>query len=210
SKGFRRSFDFEGISTRKHIWRSGAYLRCCLVFFAVVSTLCVSGPALYWWFRKGIRLGDGAASSCPPPLSILKIVPVYFQFGVTSETKEIKSAGFLQSGSSTIFPDPRFESNYFLTMSSEESKDPLKGLDWKNIGESMRNEPSVRPVIKKRLPKKIRQVPECYFLPRRSLPSAIALYGSIIAAGVGAGMLGEIWINKKVKEDGGVIWEFDK
>ncbi|XP_057954548.1 uncharacterized protein LOC131148684 isoform X2 [Malania oleifera] len=95
-------------------------------------------------------------------------------------------------------------------MSSGESKDPLKDLDWKNIGESMRNEPSVRPVIKKRLPKKIRQVPECYFLPRRSLPSAIALYGSIIAAGVGAGMLIEVWINKKVKEDGGVIWEFDK
>lgn len=62
----------------------------------------------------------------------------------------------------------------------------------------------------KRLPKRVRQIPEYYFLPRRSLPSAIAFYGSWIVAGVGAGMLAEIWINKKVKEDGGVIWEFGK
>lgn len=87
----------------------------------------------------------------------------------------------------------------------------MKGMDdWKTITSSKQQEPSVGPVTKKRLPKKIRQIPECYFLPRRSIPSAIALYGTIIAAGVGAGMLVEVWINKKVKEDGGVIWEFDK
>ncbi|XP_057967684.1 uncharacterized protein LOC131157497 [Malania oleifera] len=70
--------------------RSGACLRCCLVFFAVVSALCVSGPALYWRFKKGIRLGDSAASSCPPcicdcppPLSILKIAPGLVNLSVT-------------------------------------------------------------------------------------------------------------------------------
>ncbi|KAJ8631036.1 hypothetical protein MRB53_024359 [Persea americana] len=63
-------------------------------------------------------------------------------------------------------------------------------------------------VIKKRLPGKMRQIPDYYFLPRRSLPSAIAFYGAICAAGIGAGMLVEIWINKKVKEDGdSVLWE---
>ncbi|KAK2992697.1 hypothetical protein RJ640_025200 [Escallonia rubra] len=94
-------------------------------------------------------------------------------------------------------------------MGAEEPKD-FKGIDWKNIGETVQNEPSVEPVVKKRLPKKVRQIPDYYFLPRRSIPSAIAFYGAWIVAGVGAGMLAEIWINKKVKEDGGIIWEFDK
>lgn len=99
-------------------------------------------------------------------------------------------------------------------MAAEEAKDPLKDVDWKNMGKEVNsttnNLENGQPVIKKRLPKKIRQIPDCYFLPRRSLPSAIAFYGSFIVAGVGAGMLLEVWINKKVKEDGGVIWEFDK
>ncbi|THG11806.1 hypothetical protein TEA_021046 [Camellia sinensis var. sinensis] len=82
-------------------------------------------------------------------------------------------------------------------MGSEEPKDQLKGMDWKNIGDSIHNEPSAGPVTKKRLPRKVRQIPDCYFLPRRSLPSAIAFYGAWIVAGVGAGMLAEIWINKK-------------
>ncbi|XP_028091336.1 uncharacterized protein LOC114291670 isoform X2 [Camellia sinensis] len=96
-------------------------------------------------------------------------------------------------------------------MGTEEPKGQLKGMDWENIGDSIHNEPSAGPVTKKRLPRKVRQIPDCYFLPRRSLPSAIAFYGAWIVAGVGAGMLAEIWINKKVKaEDGGIIWEFDK
>ncbi|XP_059626399.1 uncharacterized protein LOC132269276 [Cornus florida] len=95
-------------------------------------------------------------------------------------------------------------------MGTEEPKGPLKGMEWKNIGGSVQNEPSAGPVTKKRLPRKIRQIPDYYFLPRRSIPSAIAFYGTWIVAGVGAGMLAEIWIKKKVKEDGGVIWEFDK
>ncbi|XP_057543629.1 uncharacterized protein LOC130822260 [Amaranthus tricolor] len=99
-------------------------------------------------------------------------------------------------------------------MAAEDSKDPLKGIDWKNMGtEATATKSKVesdQPVAKKRLQKKIRQIPDYYFLPRRSLPSAIAFYGSFIAAGVGAGMLLEVWMNKKIKEDGGVIWEFDK
>ncbi|XAR60852.1 hypothetical protein NMG60_11034377 [Bertholletia excelsa] len=92
----------------------------------------------------------------------------------------------------------------------EEPKDTIKGMDWKNIDGSAQNESTNGPVTKKRLPRKIRQIPDCYFLPRRSLPSAIAFYGAWIAGGIGAGMLLEIWIKKKVKEDGGIIWEFDK
>ncbi|PSS09539.1 DNA-directed RNA polymerase subunit beta like [Actinidia chinensis var. chinensis] len=95
-------------------------------------------------------------------------------------------------------------------MGTEEPKDPFKGMDWKNFGSSVEDEPITGTVTKKRLPKQIRQIPEYYFLPRRSMPSAIAFYGAWIAAGVGAGMLLERWIEKKVKEDGGVIWEFDK
>ncbi|EPS68714.1 hypothetical protein M569_06055 [Genlisea aurea] len=66
--------------------------------------------------------------------------------------------------------------------------------------------------VKKRLPKKIRRLPDDYFLPRKSIPSAILFYGAWIAAGIGAGMLTEVWINKKIKEDGGggVVWEFGK
>lgn len=83
-------------------------------------------------------------------------------------------------------------------MGTEDSKDLLKGVDWKTVGTTDPNEP-VGPVTKKRIPKRIRQVPEYYFLPRQSLPSAIAIYGAVIAAGVGAGMLAEVWINKKIK-----------
>ena len=34
----------------------------------------------------------------------------------------------------------------------------------------------VYPIVKKGLPKKIREVTDCYFLPRRSWPSALTLY----------------------------------
>ncbi|KAL7142252.1 hypothetical protein ABFS83_08G111600 [Erythranthe nasuta] len=95
-------------------------------------------------------------------------------------------------------------------MGSEE-KDASKALNWKSIGEPAGSDGGGDgAAVKKRLPKKIRQIPDYYFLPRKSRPSAMFFYGSWIAAGIGAGMLTEIWINKKVKEDGGVIWEFDK
>ncbi|KAL8162450.1 hypothetical protein V2J09_013939 [Rumex salicifolius] len=95
-------------------------------------------------------------------------------------------------------------------MAFEEGKDPLKDVEWKSMGSEATKETDTGTITKKRLPKKMRQIPEYYFLPRRSLPSAMAFYGSFIVAGVGAGMLLELWINKKVKEDGGVIWEFGK
>ncbi|GAB4861574.1 Dihydrosphingosine phosphate lyase [Ancistrocladus abbreviatus] len=116
----------------------------------------------------------------------------------------------LPSLSSTIQAGTKRSSEAYYFMGSEEVKDPLKEMDWKNIGGDVHKQSSGAPVTKKRLPKKIRQIPECYFLPRRSLPSAALFYGSFIAAGIGAGMLLEVWINKKVQEDGGVIWEFDK
>lgn len=81
----------------------------------------------------------------------------------------------------------------------EEAKDPFKGVDWKAVGGDMQKDPSSTNIIKKRRPTKIRQIPDYYFLPRRSLPSAIAFYGAFIAGGIGAGMLVEIWINDKVK-----------
>lgn len=90
-------------------------------------------------------------------------------------------------------------------MGTEVPKDPLKGVDWKAIGTELQKDPSAgaKPIVKKRLPKKIRQIPDYYFLPRRSLPSVIAFYGSCIAGGIGAGMLLEIWMNKKIK---GISW----
>ncbi|KAI3446785.1 hypothetical protein Pfo_003450 [Paulownia fortunei] len=61
--------------------RSGTCLRCCLVIFAVVSALCVCGPALYFKFKKGLRL-KGVSASCAPcichcarPQSLLQIAP---------------------------------------------------------------------------------------------------------------------------------------
>ncbi|XAR50743.1 hypothetical protein NMG60_11005158 [Bertholletia excelsa] len=69
--------------------RSGTCLRCCFVVFAVVSALCVSGPALYWKFKKGLRLRGPSPScspcicDCPPPLSLLKIAPGLANLSVT-------------------------------------------------------------------------------------------------------------------------------
>ncbi|GJN00735.1 hypothetical protein PR202_ga17937 [Eleusine coracana subsp. coracana] len=90
-------------------------------------------------------------------------------------------------------------------MASEDSKDILKNVDWKTVGGSVTTETS-QPIVKKRLPKKIRQVPDCYFLPRRSWPSALAFYGAVCAAGVGAGMVLEVWINKKIKGTFLISW----
>ncbi|RZC72843.1 hypothetical protein C5167_048323 [Papaver somniferum] len=96
-------------------------------------------------------------------------------------------------------------------MGIEENKDLLKGVDWKNVGGDVTDASSAAtPVIKKRLPKKVRQVPEYYFLPRRPLSVILPFYGACIAAGIGTGMLIEVWINKKIKEDGGgVLWKME-
>uniref|UniRef100_A0A804UE36 Uncharacterized protein n=1 Tax=Zea mays TaxID=4577 RepID=A0A804UE36_MAIZE len=43
------------------------------------------------------------------------------------------------------------------------------------------------------------EVTDCYFLPRRSWPSALTTYGVVCAASFGAEMLLEVWINKRSK-----------
>lgn len=70
--------------------RSGGCVRCCLVVFAVLSALCVSGPAWYWRLKKAMGSGENASSSCapcicdcPPPLSLLKIAPGLVNLSVT-------------------------------------------------------------------------------------------------------------------------------
>ena len=84
-------------------------------------------------------------------------------------------------------------------MGSEEAKDPFKGVDWKAVGGEMQQNPSAKPTLKKRLPKKVRQIPDYYFLPRWPLAKAIGFCSVCITGGVAAGMLAETWIEKKVK-----------
>ena len=84
-------------------------------------------------------------------------------------------------------------------MGTEEPRDPLQGVDWKAVGNDMQKNPGDKPGIKKRLPRKIRQIPECYFLPRRSRLYNFTFVSACIASGIGAGMLVEMWINKKVR-----------
>ncbi|KAG6430810.1 hypothetical protein SASPL_108883 [Salvia splendens] len=74
--------------------RSGTWLRCCLVTFAVVSALCVSGPALYFKFNKGFKL-KGVSDSCPPcscncapPHSLFQILPGLANLSVTDCGKD--------------------------------------------------------------------------------------------------------------------------
>ncbi|CAM6011322.1 unnamed protein product [Sphagnum balticum] len=62
----------------------------------------------------------------------------------------------------------------------------------------------------KKNPTKIRMVPEFYILPRRSIPKTIALYAFLTAAGVGAGMLVEQWINIQVANDTAILFRKDK
>ncbi|XP_010492627.1 PREDICTED: uncharacterized protein LOC104769982 [Camelina sativa] len=103
-------------------------------------------------------------------------------------------------------------------MASEEAKDPWKGEEWgiENEKENKKKKPNggggVKTVTRarKQMPRGLEEKYEAYFLPRKPWPRALAYYGSFILGGIGAGMLIEAWINKKVKEDGGVLWEFDK
>ncbi|CAM8983968.1 unnamed protein product [Rhodiola kirilowii] len=56
--------------------RSGSWVRCSLVTFAIVSALCVCGPALYWRFNKSVTVSDSPSScspchcNCPEPVSL--------------------------------------------------------------------------------------------------------------------------------------------
>ncbi|BBN12796.1 hypothetical protein MPTK1_5g22980 [Marchantia polymorpha subsp. ruderalis] len=54
-------------------------------------------------------------------------------------------------------------------------------------------------------PPKSRLAPEVYFLPRRPLHVSLGIYGTIILAGIGAGMVVEKWISARVEEDGGFV-----
>ncbi|KAL3615248.1 Dihydrosphingosine phosphate lyase [Castilleja foliolosa] len=83
-----------------------------------------------------------------------------------------------------------------------EDKDSAKDMDWKSI-ESASTDSGDGASVKKRLPKRMRQIPEYYFIPRRSLSFTMMFYGSCIAAGIGAGMLIEVWLNKKAEEERG-------
>ncbi|XP_059290117.1 uncharacterized protein LOC132043658 [Lycium ferocissimum] len=72
--------------------QSGNCLRCYLVIFAVVSALCVSGPAIYWKFKK---LRVKAAQSCmpckcdcSPPLSLLEVAPGLANLTITDCGKD--------------------------------------------------------------------------------------------------------------------------
>ncbi|KAK6151620.1 hypothetical protein DH2020_014255 [Rehmannia glutinosa] len=74
--------------------RSVTWLRCCLVIFAVISALCVSGPALYFKFKKDWKL-EGVSASCTPcschcahPQSLLQIVPGLANLTVTDCGKD--------------------------------------------------------------------------------------------------------------------------
>ncbi|KAL9258739.1 hypothetical protein AKJ16_DCAP23058 [Drosera capensis] len=65
-------------------------LRLCLVSFAIISALCVSGPALYWKFKKGYHTIRSSFPSCPPcvcdcppPLTLLQVAPGLANLSVT-------------------------------------------------------------------------------------------------------------------------------
>ncbi|CAH8330124.1 unnamed protein product [Eruca vesicaria subsp. sativa] len=98
-------------------------------------------------------------------------------------------------------------------MGSEEGKDPWKGEEWGNENQTKKKPISGAKMVtraRKQIPRGLEEKYEAYFLPRKPWPKALAFYGSFVLGGIGAGMLIEAWINNKVKEDGGVIWEFDK
>lgn len=74
--------------------RAAALGRWCLVILAVASALGVSGPALYWRYKKGFSSSPAtvAASApscppcscdCPPPLSLKSIAPGLANFSIT-------------------------------------------------------------------------------------------------------------------------------
>ncbi|XP_076910877.1 uncharacterized protein LOC143568662 [Bidens hawaiensis] len=74
----------------------GSCLRCCLVMFAVISALCVSGPALYWRLQNFKSTSVSSSSSscspcvcdCPHPLSLLKLAPGLTNLTVTDCGKD--------------------------------------------------------------------------------------------------------------------------
>ncbi|KAL3824613.1 hypothetical protein ACJIZ3_020642 [Penstemon smallii] len=74
--------------------RSGNCLRCCLVIFAVISALCVCGPAIYYKFKKDLKLKGASTScapcvcNCAPPQSLLQIAPGLANLSLTDCGKD--------------------------------------------------------------------------------------------------------------------------
>ncbi|CAM8983969.1 unnamed protein product [Rhodiola kirilowii] len=79
--------------------RSGSWVRCSLVTFAIVSALCVCGPALYWRFNRSVTVSDSPSycsschCNCLEPVSLLQL-PGLANLSVTdcgSNDPELKS-----------------------------------------------------------------------------------------------------------------------
>uniref|UniRef100_A0ACD5UR82 Uncharacterized protein n=1 Tax=Avena sativa TaxID=4498 RepID=A0ACD5UR82_AVESA len=87
--------------------------RWCLVILAVASALGVSGPALYWRYKKGFSASATTAAAvaaaavsspicppcacdCPPPISLQSIAPGLMNFSIsacgTNDPERIKEA----------------------------------------------------------------------------------------------------------------------
>lgn len=73
--------------------------------------------------------------------------------------------------------------------------------DWKNTILKDAEEAVGRGSGSGSTPKKRRlaPLPEHFFLPRSPLSHNILFYGACIAGGIGAGMIVEVWMNKKIK-----------
>eukprot|EP00252_Welwitschia_mirabilis_P014579 TRINITY_DN3201_c0_g1_i1.p1 TRINITY_DN3201_c0_g1~~TRINITY_DN3201_c0_g1_i1.p1 ORF type:complete len:108 (+),score=26.75 TRINITY_DN3201_c0_g1_i1:282-605(+) len=54
---------------------------------------------------------------------------------------------------------------------------------------------------------KLREIPEYYFLPKKSFLGAIGFYGAFVLAGLATGMIGGQLVHKKVSEDAAVVLE---
>ncbi|KAJ4760467.1 krueppel-like factor [Rhynchospora pubera] len=139
-----------------------------------------------------------------PKLPHLHLQPLNFPFSqVASQPATSLQFPILLKGEKEKERDiPNEQRRVSFDMATGDSKDMLKNVDWKTVGEtgtSTTTTSSSTPIVKKRLPKKMRHVPDYYFMPRLSRPKDFVIYGACIAAGIGAGMLGEISIKKKIK-----------
>ena len=66
-------------------------------------------------------------------------------------------------------------------MGSEDGSDPFKGMDLKTVCGEMQKNPNVQANLPKRLPKRVRNIPDYYFLPRWPLSPALFFCSACIA-----------------------------